>query len=106
VALTALTLTLTPGVWLLYGQAVIGTAGSSRGETIVSISATNNTLQTTCMVNNPNSGNARSVFLAPRPRLISISVNTVYYLVCRADYSGAAPQVLSAVSLLEATRIA
>ena len=106
VATNVTSVLLEPGVWLLYGQIAIGTAGSTRGETIASISATSATLDILRMSSNPNSGNGRASYLSVRPSVVSITVDTTYYLVARAEYSGTAPQAVANACRIEAVRIA
>lgn len=107
VAATAVTLNLTPGCWLIYGQAVIGLGAISRGETLVSISPTLGTLNVNCLSSNPNSGNSRGIFLAPPPLYVTITTDTPYYLIVRAEYTGTpGPPVFGTDTWLRAVRIA
>jgi hypothetical protein len=102
---TFVTLTLDPGIWLVYAQAAFDTSATTRSEVIVSIGTALNTLDTGCMASNSNPGNSRDIYLATRPRLVSITTSTPYYLTCRAGYSGSSPLVLATVSLLAAVRL-
>lgn len=106
VAANGASFTLGAGNWLIYGQAVIGLGGTSRGETVVSISTTSATLNVNCMSTNPNSGNTRGIFLSTPNFYTAITASTTYYLVVRAEYSGTAPSVFQTDTWIRAVRIA
>jgi hypothetical protein len=100
------TLSLEAGVWLISGQCAINTAGTTRTETVVSISLSSAAIDTGFYANNPNPGNTLASYLAPRPRIFVTTTTQTVYLVANCTYTGAAPSTVANTGILTAVRLA
>lgn len=100
-----MSLTLTAGVWLVYGKAQLGTAGTTQTRFETSLSTTSATLDTKSQVQDNFSGITGDRLLAPNPIYINTTGTTVY-LVVRSTHTGTNPVPSSGFNELYAVRIA
>lgn len=98
-------LSLTAGVWMVYGKVQFGVAGSTQTQCDASISLTSATHDNTNRVRDNSSGISAGRYLAPCPLYVNVSSTTTVYLCASSSYTGAAPSTTGAQSALFAVRI-
>lgn len=99
-------LTLTKGIWMLYGKGYIGTAGTTRGQANLSISTTSATHDSTNLIREANTANNNSAafYWGTCMKYVQTTGTTVY-LVMDVTYTGSAPATVGSVMQFEAIRI-
>jgi len=100
------TLSLTAGVWVVYGKVSFGTAGSTQNQCIAGTGLTSATLNNAQIGIDNSSGIAAARHVQAAPLYLNISTTTTVYMHARSEFTGTAPATDAASSLFYAVRIA
>jgi hypothetical protein len=106
VVYNAATLSLTAGVWMVFGKVSFGTAGTTQVQCIAGISETSATLANTHIVIDNSTGIANARHLHPAPYYVNTNASKTMYLLARSDFTGTAPSTDGVSTLFYAVRIA